>query len=290
MKGELSSYLELTKPRVTALVLGTTAAGFYLGSAAGFDALLFLNTLLGVGLAAAGTSALNQYAESDADAKMLRTRMRPIPSGRLASSRALAFASAISLAGLVHLAVTVNLLTSALVGMTLFSYIFVYTPLKRVTPFSTLIGAIPGALPPLAGWTAASGDITPGGLALFGILFVWQMPHSLAIAWMYREDYRRGGFALLPVVDPEGGSTGRQILAQSLVLLPVSLLPAVLGVTGPAYFVGALVLGMLLLVAAAPTAFGGTTRAARRLLIASVLYLPLLLGLMALDRSVPPLQ
>ena len=290
MKGELSSYLELTKPRVTALVLGTTAAGFYLGSTAGFDALLFLNTLLGVGLAAAGTSALNQYAESDADAKMLRTRMRPIPSGRLSSSRALAFASAISLAGLVHLAVTVNLLTSALVGLTLFSYIFVYTPLKRVTPFSTLIGAIPGALPPLAGWTAASGDITPGGLALFGILFVWQMPHSLAIAWMYREDYRRGGFALLPVVDPEGGSTGRQILAQSLVLLPVSLLPAVLGVTGPAYFFGALVLGLLLLVAAAPTAFGGTTRAARRLLIASVLYLPLLLGLMALDRSVPPLQ
>ncbi|MFQ5877687.1 MAG: heme o synthase [Acidobacteriota bacterium] len=288
--GSLRDYLELTKPRVSALVVATTASGFYLASPARPDPVLFLHALIGVALAAAGTSALNQYVEREVDGRMIRTRGRPLPAGRLRPGRALAFALAISGAGLLHLASMVNLLTALLVGLTLLSYIFVYTPLKRRTSLSTLVGAIPGALPPLAGWTAATGEIAAGGLALFGILFVWQLPHSLAIAWMYREDYARGGFALLPVIDPDGGSTGRQILAQSLVLLPLSLVPAVLGMAGGAYFCGAVVLGVTLLAIALPTALRGSAVSARRLLMASVIYLPLLLGLMALDRTAPPLR
>ncbi len=289
MSGRLADYLELTKPRVTSLVLVTTAAGFYLGSRGGVDGLRLLHALLGTMLVAAGTSALNQYVERDADAKMLRTRGRPLPAGRLGAARALAFAVGVSLAGLVHLALFVNLLTAALAALTLASYVFVYTPLKKVTALCTLVGAVPGALPPLIGWTAASGEVTTGGLVLFAILFVWQLPHSLAIAWMYREDYARGGFLLLPVVDPGGGSTARQIVANCLVLLPLSLAPSVLGLTGPIYFYSAFVLSLALAGCAWPLVFEATTRSARRLLLASIAYLPLLLGIMVLDRTAAPL-
>jgi heme o synthase len=284
-----ADYLELTKPRVTSLVLVTTLVGFYLGSQGGIDWLLLLNTLLGTALVAAGTSAFNQYVEREADGRMLRTRGRPLPAGRMEPLPALFFASVVSAAGLLHLALTVNLLTALLAALTLGSYILVYTPLKRVTSLCTLIGAIPGALPPLGGWTAAQGSVGGGGLTLFAILFVWQLPHSLAIASMYREDYARGGFAVLPVVDPEGGSTARQILAHCLLLLPVSLVPSVIGITGAAYFYGAVILGLGFAIAALPVVARGTVRAARRLLLVSVIYLPLLLALMALDRAAPRL-
>jgi protoheme IX farnesyltransferase len=287
--GRLADFVELTKPRVTTLVLATTLAGFYLGSRGPLDTGLLIHTLLGTLLVAAGTSALNQYLERDADARMLRTRNRPLPQGRIAPGAALLFAAAISIGGILHLALAVNLITALLAALTLASYVFVYTPLKKVTSFCTLVGAIPGALPPLGGWTAAQGEVAHGGLALFAILFVWQLPHSLAIGMMYREDYARGGFRLLPVLHPDGGSTARQILAHSLVLLPVSLLPALLGITGPVYFYGALALGLGLLASTLPVARSGTARAARRVLLASVIYLPVLLGLMAFDRQAPRL-
>ena len=287
--GSRADYLALTKPRVTSLVLATTAAGFYLGSTGGFSLTLLIITLLGVGLAAAGTSALNQVVERDADALMHRTRARPLPTGRLTPGRALAFAVVISVLGIGILLLFVNAITALLVGATLVSYIFIYTPLKRHTSLSTLIGAVPGALPPLAGWTAATGEIGAGGLALFGILFMWQLPHSLAIAWMYRDDYARGGFRLMPVVDPEGMSTERQIVVQALALLPMSLVPAVLGLAGEAYFYGALVLGVGFVAVAASLHLRRTVRSARQVLLASVIYLPLLLGLLMIDRTTPPI-
>lgn len=280
----LSDYLELTKPRVTLMVVITTAIGFYLGSGASLDFVLLFNTLIGTALVAGGTSALNQYVERREDAMMLRTRRRPLPAGRLAPHKALLFAVGMSVIGILQLLLTVNVVTTVLAALTLLSYVFVYTPLKKVTTLSTLFGAIPGALPPLGGWTAAAGLITPGGLTLFAILFFWQLPHSLAIATMYRDDYARGGFLLLPVVDPHGSSTRRQIVLQSLILLPLTLVPTMLGVSGPIYFFGALVLTSALIGVALHTALRDTVRAARHLLLASVIYLPLLLGLMALDR------
>jgi protoheme IX farnesyltransferase len=285
----LLDYLELTKPRVTALVLLTTAAGFHLGAGGSAGTTLLLHALFGTLCVAAGTSALNQWAEREEDARMLRTRGRPLPAGRLRPLPAFLFGAAISAAGLAHLALAVNGLTAALAALCLLSYIGVYTPLKKISALSTLVGAVPGALPPLIGWTAARGAIELPGLILFAILFVWQLPHSLAIAMMYRDDYARGGFRLLPVVDPEGGSTGRQILAHSLLLLPVSLVPSVAGFAGPVYFAGAAVLGLALIGCALPVVARGTTRAARRVLLASVVYLPVLLGLLVFDRTVRPL-
>jgi protoheme IX farnesyltransferase len=286
----LGDYLQLTKPRVTTLVVTTTAVGFVVGSRGRLDLALLMSTIVGTLLVAAGTSAFNQYIEREEDGRMLRTRSRPLPAGRLAPLPAFLFALAASTAGLLHLLIAVNPLTALVAALTLSIYLFAYTPLKRISSLCTLVGAIPGALPALMGWTASQGEIGAGGLALFAILFVWQVPHSLAIAWMYREDYARGGFALLPVVDPEGGSTGRQIVTHSLVLLPVSLVPTVLGIAGPLYFYGTLLLGLALIAVALPIALDRTTRAARRMLLASVIYLPILLGLMALDRIAPPLR
>jgi protoheme IX farnesyltransferase len=288
-RSRLGDYLELTKPRVTALVLVTTAAGFHLAARGVAAPGLLLHALFGTLCVAAGTSALNQWMEREADGRMLRTRARPLPAGRLGSRPALLFGAGISVLGLAHLALAVNWLTAGLAALTLLSYIGIYTPLKKVTALSTLVGAVPGALPPLIGWTAARGAIEPAGLALFAILFVWQLPHALAIALLYRDDYARGGFRLLPVVDPEGGSTGRQILAHSLILLPVSLVPTVVGLAGPVYFGGALLLGLALIGCALPVVAGGTAGAARRLLLASVVYLPVLLGLLLLDRTARPL-
>jgi len=285
-RARLGDFLELTKPRVTSLVVITTLVGFYLGSRGPMDFVLLLNTLLGTALVAAGTSALNQYVEREEDGRMLRTRRRPLPAGRMEPGHALLFAAATSAAGLAHLALTVNLLTAGLAALTLASYVFVYTPLKQITSLCTMVGAIPGALPPLGGWTAAHGEIAAGGVALFAILFVWQLPHALAIAILYRDDYARGGFRLLPIVAP-GGATGRQIMAHCLVLLPLSLVPTMLQVTGALYFYGAVVLGLALTACAVPILWNASARAARRMLLASVVYLPLLLCLMAFDRMVP---
>jgi protoheme IX farnesyltransferase len=285
--GGWRDYLELTKPRVTTLVLVTTAVGYHV--AGGMTRAGRLpDVLLGTLLVAAGTSALNQWAERDADARMLRTRGRPLPAGRLSARRAFRFAAGISILGLAILALRVNGLSALLAAVTLASYIGVYTPLKRRSSLATLVGAVPGALPPLIGWTAATGSIDLGGFLLFAILFVWQLPHSLAIALLYRDDYARGGFRLLPVVDLEGGATGRRILANALVLLPVSLAPSVLGIAGTVYFAGALILGLALLGCTIPVVRLGTARAARRVLLASVLYLPALLGLLSFDRIAVP--
>jgi protoheme IX farnesyltransferase len=282
--GSLSDYLELTKPRVTSLVVTTTAFGFYLGSRGRPDLLLFFHCMLGTWLVAAGTSALNQVLERESDGKMERTRRRPLPDGRLQPVQALGFATLLATAGMLYLAVTVNLLTALLAAATLASYIFLYTPLKARSPLATLVGAVPGALPPLGGWAAAAGSLGAGGWALFTILFLWQLPHSLAIAWMYKEDYARGGFRVLPVVDPEGGSTVRQILGNALALVPVSLTPALFGVAGAIYFYGALLLGLFLLWHCVGITRDRGRAAARRVVLASVIYLPALLLLMALDK------
>jgi heme o synthase len=280
----LADYLELTKPRVTSLVVVTTAVGFYLGSRGAVDPALLLHTLLGTSAVAAGTSALNQYVERRSDAKMERTRRRPLPDGRIQPVRALTFATFLSAAGMLYLAFAVNLLTALLAAFTLASYIFVYTPMKEKSPLATLVGAVPGALPPLGGWAAATGHLSAAGWTLFAILFFWQLPHSLAIAWMYRDDYARGGFRLLPVVDPEGASTVRQILANGLALVPVSLTPALLGLAGVWYFYGALLLGIFLLWRCLGIVRVRSRVNARRIVLASVIYLPALLILMALDR------
>ena len=282
--GVFSDYLELTKPRVTTLVVSTTAFGFYLGSHGSVNPLLLANALIGTTLVAAGTSALNMYLERGSDALMERTRRRPLPEGRLRPGQALAFGAGLSAAGILSLALTVNLLTALLATATLVSYIFLDTPMKKVSPLATLVGALPGALPPLGGWTAAAGQVEPGGWALFTILFLWQLPHSLAIAWMYRDDYERGGFRLLPVVDPEGGITARQILANALFLIPASLAPSLMGVTGRGYLVGALLLGAFLLYPCLKLARTHARADARRILLTSIVYLPALLFLMALTR------
>ena len=280
----LSDLLELAKPRVTSLVVATSAFGFYLGSRGAVDPLLLVHTLLGTTLIASGTSAYNMYLERDSDGKMERTRRRPLPDGRLQPVHALAFATALLVTGILYLALAVNLLTSLLAIATLASYIFLYTPMKRWSPLCTLVGAVPGALPPLGGWAAATGSLSAGGWALFAILFLWQLPHSLAIAWMYRDDYERGGFRVLPVVDPEGGSTVRQIVGNALALIPVSLTPVLLGVAGVWYFYGAILMGFILVAYCLRMARTRTRVHARSIVLASVLYLPVLLFLMALDR------
>jgi protoheme IX farnesyltransferase len=282
----VADYLALTKPRVTALVLFTTGAGFVMASPGPMNVLLLLQALLGTALSAAGASALNQYLEREEDARMRRTRSRPLPSGRLDAPHALLFGCLLSGAGIVHLALAVNPLAAGVVALTVLTYVFAYTPLKTRSPICTLVGSFPGALPPLVGAVAAEGRIGAIGLALFAILFVWQLPHALAIACLYREDYERGGFLLLPVVAGDETATGRVALLFAIALLPVSLLPALSGQVGVVYLAGAAVLGLLQAAAAWPLAAGGGAPAARRLLLASVAYLPALLFLMALDRQV----
>jgi len=265
-------------------VLLTAAAGFYLGTAGRVDLWLLLHTLIGTALVAAGTNAFNQLRERDADGRMERTRRRPLPSGRVSPRAAAAFAAVISCAGVVYLGVAVNVLTAGLAALTLASYVLLYTPLKRTTSLNTLIGAVPGALPIVGGWTAAGGALGPAVLALFWILFLWQLPHFLALAWIYREDYRRGGFAMLSVDDPDGRQTGWMALLYAVALVPVSLVPTLLGVTGARYFIGALVLGVVYTVAAAALLRTATTARAWRVFLASILYLPALLTLMVLDK------
>jgi protoheme IX farnesyltransferase len=280
-----SDYLELTKPRVTLMVVITMAFGFYLGARGEMSWLMLLHAVIGTALVAGGTSALNQYLERDIDAKMQRTKNRPLPAGRLQPHEALVFSITISVAGIAHLLLAVNLLTALLAALTLVSYVFLYTPLKQKSSLSTVVGAIPGALPPLGGWTAARGELSLEGWVLFAILFLWQLPHFLAIAWIYREDYRRGGFPMLTVVDPEGDSAGRQIISNCLALLPVSLLPTILGMAGRFYFVGALALSLFFLGCGIAVMRHRTNADVRRLLRASLVYLPMLLALMALDKT-----
>lgn len=275
---------DLVKARLTALVLLTTLVGFYVAVRQAVDYALMLNTVFGTALLASGAAALNQLLERDFDAKMRRTEQRPLPSGRMQPQTVLILGGAFSSLGLVYLALTVNLLTSVLGAITLVSYVCIYTPLKRVTSLNTVVGAIPGALPPLMGWTAARGEISIEGWALFAILFFWQLPHFLAIGWLYRDDYARAGFAMLPVLDADGVRTGRSAVSHTLGLLPVSLFPFVFHLAGLAYLFGALALGSAFLWFAIRFAKQMTPLTARQLFLASIIYLPLLLGLMVLDK------
>ena len=278
----MRDYLELTKPKVTWLILMSTAVGYYFGGGAWHSSVL-LHTLLGTALLASGTAVLNEWYEREADAKMLRTRRRPIPSGRVVPVKALVFGLVLSAAGVADLAVKVNA-TAALCGLlTLASYLFLYTPLKQRTPHTSTVGALPGAMPPLIGYAGAHGALTCEAWALFAILFLWQFPHSLSIAWMYREDYGRAGIVFLPVVEPDGRSTARQMLMGSLLLIPASLLPVYLSMEGWIYGAGALLLGSGYLYATLRVSMNRTTASAREVLWASVIYLPLLYGLMLVD-------
>ncbi len=279
-------YADLFKARLTFLVLLTTVVGFHVGFRGPLDYALLLHTLCGTALLAGGAAALNQYLEREWDAKMRRTQTRPIPSGKLQPETALLIGGLSAGAGLIYLALAVNLLTSVLGAITLASYLFVYTPLKRMTHLNTVIGAIPGALPPLMGWTAARGEISIEGWSLFAILFFWQLPHFLAIAWLYREEYAKAGFVMLPVIDPEGVRTGRQTVSHTLGLLSISLFPTFLGIAGVIYFFGALVLGLMFLGFAIQFSRGLTNARARQLFLASILYLPLLLVLMVWDKVI----
>jgi len=267
-------------------VLITAAAGFYLGSSGGVDVRLLVHTLIGVALVAAGTNAFNQVRERDVDARMHRTARRPLPSGRLSPRAAALFAACISVAGVWYLAAAVNLLTAGLAALTLASYVLLYTPLKRKTTLNTLIGAVPGALPIVGGWTAAGGALGPAVAALFWILFLWQLPHFLALAWIYREDYARGGLAMLSVRDPDGRHTGRMVMLYAMALLPVSLLPTLLGVTGPVYFFGAFALGLAYAGVSVAMTRAATTPRAWRVFLVSIVYLPALLTLMVVDKVV----
>lgn len=283
-KTSFAVFSELIKLRLTSLVLLTTAVGFYVGVRGVMDWSLLFHTLFGTALVAGGAAALNQLIEREHDAKMVRTEDRPLPSGRLQPATVLIGGVLAAGVGLAYLATKVNLLTSILGILTLTSYLFVYTPLKRITSLNTVIGAIPGALPPLMGWTAARDQINVEGWSLFAILFLWQLPHFLAIAWMYREDYARAGFVMLPVIDPEGVRTGRQAVSHTLGLVSVSLFPFLFGMAGKFYCAGAIVFGALFLVAAIRFSRHLTRDHARRLFFVSIIYLPLLLGLMVLDK------
>jgi len=278
--------LELIKPRITLLVVITAAMGYVLAAPGHFDGMLLFHTLLGTALVCAGTSTLNQVWEVGRDARMRRTRERPLPAGRMSVEAALLFGIGLSLAGMAELAWQVNLLAAVVAGFTLASYVFVYTPLKPRTWWCTVVGAVPGAMPPVIGWAAARGSLGAGAWALFALLFVWQLPHFYAIAWMHREDYARGGFPMLGVIDPEGRRTAVQIAGWSVALLPASLLPAWLGLAGAVYVTGAIVLGAAFAFLATGMLRNCTGPLARRVFLASVLYLPALGGLLALDRMV----
>jgi protoheme IX farnesyltransferase len=273
-------YVSLTKPDVTFLVVITTLAGYYLADPSPIHYLHLFHALLGTTLVGAGTSALNHYFERQSDAQMRRTAMRPLPLGVLAPREALAFGVALAAGGSAYLAVTTNLTTSVLGVVTCLSYLGAYTPLKKRTTLATLIGAFPGAVPPLMGWAAARGSLSVEAWVLYAILFIWQFPHFHAIAWMYREDYARAGIRMLPVVDRSGDATFREILAYSAALIPASLLPAVVGLAGIHYFYGALLLGVLMMLVSLWAARTRSNLRAKWLMHATVIYLPLLLGLL----------
>ncbi len=278
--------LTLTKPELTILSVVTALGGAYLAAAAESNLGLLLHTFLGTLLVGGGAGALNQYTERDFDVLMRRTENRPLPSGRVTERTALLFGLALSIGGVAELALFTHLLAAFLAVATLLSYLFLYTPLKRVTPFATVVGGIPGALPPLIGWAAVSGELSMGAWSLFFILFFWQMPHFLSLGWMYRKDYARADYRLLTVVDPTGEAAGRQILIYSAALIPAAAMPTMVGMLGVLYFVGSLILSVTLLVFAVRLYRDRSNVTARKLFLGSLLYLSLLMGLMILDRVV----
>ncbi|HKP46473.1 MAG TPA: heme o synthase [Pyrinomonadaceae bacterium] len=284
VRDRVSAYLELTKPRITFLIVLTAAAGFALASPTRIDYPAMLRAMFGIALLSSGIATINQYMERDLDGLMRRTANRPLPSGKLLPWEALAFGVGLIALAEIYLALVVNPI-SAVLGLTVIAgYLFGYTPLKTRTTLSTFVGAFPGAVPPLIGWTSARGTVDMDAWVLFAILFLWQFPHFLAIAWMYREDYTRAGILMLPVVEPDGRVTAQQIVLYTAMLLPVSILPTLLGTAGKLYFAGAIVLSLLFLYFSLRSAFSKSRQAARQLLLASVIYLPLLFILMVLDR------
>jgi heme o synthase len=284
VRERVSAYVELTKPRITSLIVLTAAAGYAMASSGATDYLRLVSAMVGIALLSSGIATLNQYIERDLDCLMRRTANRPLPTGKLAPWEALYFGIGLTALAEAYLLVLVNPLSAILGLFVIAGYLFGYTPLKTRTSLSTLVGAFPGAVPPLIGWTAARGEISLEAWVLFAILFLWQFPHFLAIAWMYREDYSRAGILMLPVVEPEGRVTAQQIVVYTLMLLPVSLLPTLLGISGKVYLVGALVIGLVFLGSSMHAALTRSRQAARRLLLASVLYLPILFSLMVLNR------
>src|SRR5688572_16878103 len=278
-------YYELTKPRMNFLVVITTMVGFYMAAHVGIDWLLLIHTLLGTALTAAGSAVLNQYVERDIDKLMPRTMDRPVPAGRVAPLEALLYGVALGSVGVVYLALMVNLLTALLGAVTLGTYVLLYTPMKRWTTLNTVVGAVPGAIPPMMGFTAAQGALSPEALAVFGILFFWQMPHFLAIAILYKDDYAKGGLKMLPVVDRDLSVTSRQILLYGVALIPATLAPVQLGMAGAMYFTCAVLLGCAFLSFGVSCATTRTRADARKLFFASIVYLPLLLAAMMLDKQ-----
>ena len=279
-----ADFVALTKPRLNLLVLVTTLAGVYLASPGGVPIPLLLHTLIGTALVASGAAALNQVWERDTDRLMRRTSTRPLPGGRLRVVEGAWFGVLLAITGLAELALAVNTLAATVAALTLASYVFVYTPLKRRSSLATLVGAVPGALPPVIGWVAATGSLTLPALVLFGIQFFWQMPHFLAIAWMYRDDYAAAGIPLLPVTEPDGRRTGRQALLYAAALWPVSLMPAVVGLAGTPYSLLATALGFAFIAQAALFARQRSMLTARRLFLVSITYLPLLWAALVADR------
>jgi heme o synthase len=284
----MREYIALTKPRITWLILMSTGVGYFFGLKRAWhgsdDILSLVHTLIGTGLIASGTAALNQWYEREADGLMRRTSERPLPAGKLTATHALWFGIGLAVAGFIELAIWVNPLTAMLGAVTLACYLFLYTPLKKRSSLSTVVGALPGAMPPLMGYAASYGGLTSEAWILFAILFVWQFPHFLAIAWMYREDYARAGIRMLPVIEPDGQSTARQIILYASTLIPVSLFPVMLGMSGKIYLFGALALGCWFLYTGVRVAFERSNSRARQVLLASVIYLPMIYGLMLFDR------
>lgn len=283
----LADYWTLTKPEVNFLVLISTLVGFYLATPGSINLTLLFHTLLGTLLVASGTATLNQYSERDSDRAMRRTSRRPLPAGRMHPLEALFYGIGLALVGGIELWFQATPLASLLAIFTLLSYLLLYTPLKKRTPLCTLVGSVPGAVPPLIGWAAARNNLAPEAWVLFAILFLWQFPHLLAIAWMYRDDYARAGLQMLPRNDREGNATVKQILGYSLVLLPVSLIPVLLGEVGIVYLVGALALGAGLLHSGWKLSVARSNSLARRLVLASVAYLPMVFALMMIDKTKP---
>lgn len=284
VRGRANDFIALAKPRLNLLVVGSSLVGYVMGGGEMSNAGRVVFTVVGTALVAGGASAFNQVIEREADRLMRRTRLRPVPDGRLQAAESLVFAALMSIAGLGILGAGVNLLSAVVAFTTLVTYAVIYTPLKRRSSFATVIGAIPGALPPVIGWAAASGQLSRGAWVLFAIVFLWQLPHFLAIAWIYREDYARAGFLMLPVIEPDGRSTGRQATLYCAALLPVSLAPTLIGMTGTFYFAAAMALSLLFLGLTMKFARTRAVPDARRLFFGSIIYLPILWILMIAGR------
>jgi heme o synthase len=283
-RGRANDFVALAKPRLNLLVVASSLVGYVMAGGEISDAARVICTVAGTALVAGGASAFNQVMERKPDSLMKRTRLRPLPDGRLRPRESLVFATLMSIAGLAVLGAGVNLLSTAVALTTLLTYAVIYTPLKQRSSFATVIGAIPGALPPVIGWAAASGQLSRGAWVLFGIVFLWQLPHFLAIAWIYRDDYARAGFPMLPVLEPDGRSTGRQATLYCAALLPVSLAPTLIGMTGTFYFAAAMVLSLVFLGLTIRFARTREIPAARRLFFGSIIYLPILWILMMAGR------